>query len=57
MQHNQLEQIAHEVEILSSIRHPFIVRMQNSFQDSENVYIMLEYVSGGNYLDCSSYTE
>lgn len=47
MQHNQLEQIAHEVEILSSIQHPFIVRMQNSFQDSENVYIMLEYVSGG----------
>ena len=47
MQHNQLGQVTYEIEILLYIQHPFIVRMQESFQDSENVYIVLEYISGG----------
>lgn len=46
-QHNQLEQAGREIEILSHIQHPFIIRMHSSCQDAQNIYIVLEYVPGG----------
>lgn len=43
----QVEHILAESSILSSIRHPFIVNLLKSFQDDKKLYIILEYVIGG----------
>ena len=44
---NQVEHIKNEKNILLETNHPFIVEMKNCFQDEKYVYMLLEYVSGG----------
>ena len=44
---NQVEHIKNEKQILMEIEHPFIVEMITSFQDQKYVYMVLEYISGG----------
>jgi len=43
----QVEHINTERQILSSIRHPFIVNLYRSFQDDKNLFLIMEYVIGG----------
>lgn len=43
----QVEHIKAEKRILSSITHPFIVNLYVSFQDEKRVYMLMEYVIGG----------
>ncbi|KAG0190973.1 cAMP-dependent protein kinase [Apophysomyces sp. BC1034] len=43
----QVEHIKSEKEILASIRFPFVVDLFCSFQDGVNLYMLLEYVVGG----------
>eukprot|EP00128_Syssomonas_multiformis_P008097 Colp12_sorted_trinity150504_noHs@10681 len=43
----QVEHIQSEKSILSSINHPFIVNLFCTFQDDRNLYMLLEYVCGG----------
>jgi serine/threonine protein kinase len=43
----QVEHIKSEKEILSMISHPFIVNFYGTFQDSKRVYMIMEYVIGG----------
>ncbi|GLE01008.1 hypothetical protein PINS_up009821 [Pythium insidiosum] len=43
----QLHHIKCEVEILSKIEHPFIVDYLGHFQDEKRLYLVLEYVQGG----------
>eukprot|EP01135_Chromosphaera_perkinsii_P002559 Nk52_evm75s224 gene=Nk52_evmTU75s224 len=43
----QIEHILSEREILSMIDHPFIVNMKSAFQDIPNLYMVLEFVCGG----------
>jgi len=43
----QVEHIANEKDILLSVKHPFIVNMYASFQDTGHLYMLLEYVQGG----------
>ncbi|CAH0478130.1 unnamed protein product [Peronospora belbahrii] len=43
----QLHHIKCEVDILSRINHPFIVNYQGHFQDERRLYLVLEYVQGG----------
>eukprot|EP01012_Entosiphon_sulcatum_P052384 TRINITY_DN71_c0_g1_i1.p1 TRINITY_DN71_c0_g1~~TRINITY_DN71_c0_g1_i1.p1 ORF type:complete len:331 (+),score=89.92 TRINITY_DN71_c0_g1_i1:262-1254(+) len=43
----QVEHIMAERAILSEVKHPFIVNMMTSFQDEKRLYIVLEYVCGG----------
>uniref|UniRef100_A0A7S4L655 cAMP-dependent protein kinase n=1 Tax=Paramoeba aestuarina TaxID=180227 RepID=A0A7S4L655_9EUKA len=43
----QVEHIANEKNILMSVKHPFIVNMYASFQDAGHLYMLLEYVQGG----------
>jgi len=43
----QVDHILAEATILSSIRHPFIVNLLKTFQDEKRLYIILEYVVGG----------
>ncbi|CAF1034956.1 unnamed protein product [Brachionus calyciflorus] len=43
----QVEHTLNEKKILSSIDFPFIVKLAYSFKDTTNLYMVLEYVSGG----------
>ena len=44
---NSVDSIINERKLLSDLRHPFIVNMHFAFQDKENVYIIMDYFSGG----------
>ena len=39
--------ILFERELLSRLTHPFIVNMHYSFQDKDNLYLIIDYLSGG----------
>ena len=39
--------IKYERELLARMKHPFIVNMYYSFQDDDNLYIVLDYLQGG----------
>ena len=39
--------ILYERELLSRLTHPFIVNMHYSFQDKDNLYLVVDYLSGG----------
>ena len=39
--------IKYERELLSRLKHPFIVNMYYSFQDYENLYLVMDYLTGG----------
>jgi len=43
----QVEHIRAEKSILSHIAHPFIVNLYAAFQDQANLYMLMEYVIGG----------
>jgi len=43
----QVEHVLSEKKILAFMDHPFIVRMPAAFQDSNNLYMVLELVIGG----------
>ncbi|KAI8069786.1 camp-dependent protein kinase 6 [Gilbertella persicaria] len=43
----QVEHTNNERAILSSIQHPFIVNLWGSFQDSANLYMVMDFVPGG----------
>jgi serine/threonine protein kinase len=42
-----IESILNEKTLLSKLINPFIINMKCSFQDVENLYIALDYMSGG----------
>ncbi|CAN6604942.1 serine/threonine-protein kinase Ypk3p [Trichomonascus vanleenenianus] len=43
----KIEQTKTEKTILESVRHPYIVRLFYALQDSEKLYLILEYAQGG----------
>jgi len=43
----QVEHIKSEKSILSQINHPFIVVLYASFQDDNNLFMLMEYIIGG----------
>jgi hypothetical protein len=43
----QVEHTINEKHILTMLDHPFLVGMLGTFQDSNNLYLVLEYVQGG----------
>ncbi|XP_065903734.1 cAMP-dependent protein kinase catalytic subunit beta-like isoform X2 [Dysidea avara] len=43
----QTEHTLYEKKILHSINFPFVVNMQFAFKDNSNLYMVLEYVAGG----------
>ncbi|KRX02976.1 Protein kinase-like domain [Pseudocohnilembus persalinus] len=43
----QVENVISERNILVKVRHPFIIRLQQSFQNKEKLYFILEYCPGG----------
>ncbi|KAL4492097.1 hypothetical protein ABPG73_003045 [Tetrahymena malaccensis] len=43
----QVEHIKSEKKILSQIKHPFLVELKGTFQDEIYIYMLFEFVSGG----------
>jgi serine/threonine protein kinase len=43
----QIEHIQHERALIELVQHPNVVQFYGSFQDSCNVYMMMEYIPGG----------
>ena len=43
-----LDSIISENNILKKIRHPFIANLYYSFQDRENIFLIIDYLPGGN---------
>lgn len=43
----QVEHTVNEKNILEKLHHPFLISMLGSFQDCVNLYMVLDYVSGG----------
>lgn len=43
----QVEHTNNERSLLASVDHPFLVRMVCTFQDERHLYIILDYISGG----------
>jgi len=43
----QVDHVKNEITILNSVDHPFIVSMNGMAQDSQYLYICIEYVQGG----------
>jgi serine/threonine protein kinase len=39
--------IRYEKELLSKMNHPFIVNMNYAFQDTENLYLVMDLLTGG----------
>lgn len=45
-----MKQVMHtryEQAMLSSVQHPFIINLWGSFQDSTNLYMVMDFVPGG----------
>jgi len=45
--HHQVEGVIREKNIMSSIDHPFVVNLINTFQDDRHLYMLIELVQGG----------
>jgi len=45
----QVDHVKTEKKILEEITHPFIVNLLGAFQDDKNLYLLLEYVIGGEF--------
>lgn len=45
----QVEHVKTEKRILQEISHPFIVNLMGAFQDPLNLYLMMEYIIGGEF--------
>ena len=44
-----MEHLQSELGLLLSVDHPFIIQMRGSFQDKMCVYLVMEYVPGGEF--------
>ena len=43
-------EIAHtnaELKILTQLNHPFLVKLHGAFQNADNLYLVLDFVGGG----------
>jgi serum/glucocorticoid-regulated kinase 2 len=44
---NSVNSIINERKLLAHLRHPFIINMHYAFQDKENLFIVMDYLPGG----------
>ena len=45
---NSLQVIYNEIEIQSRIIHPNIIRLYNTYENNKEIYLIMEYIKGGN---------
>jgi protein kinase A len=43
----QVEHTNNEMSMLESVQHPFIINLWGSFQDTSNLYMVMDFVPGG----------
>lgn len=48
----QIVQLRNEIEIMTELDHPNILRIQEFFETGEHIYIILELCNGGDLLSC-----
>ena len=44
----ELNQVEKEIKLLENLRHPHVITYFNSFKENGNIYIIIEYINGGN---------
>ena len=42
-----VDTVMNEMKLLSTLKHPFIVNMQYAFQERESLYIVTDFMPGG----------
>ena len=47
IQKNNIESVLNERIILSLLKHPFLINMKQAFQDKNNLYLVMDYLRGG----------
>ena len=47
---NQVTHVRAERDVLSSSNNPWIVQLKSSFQDSKHLYLVMEYLGGGDLM-------
>ena len=45
----QVEHVKTEKKLLETISHPFVVNLMGAFQDDKNLFLMMEYIIGGEF--------
>ncbi|KAK3436676.1 hypothetical protein EUGRSUZ_C01333 [Eucalyptus grandis] len=51
LKHRMVDQIKREISIMKIVRHPYIVRLHEVLASPTKIYIILEFVSGGELYD------
>ena len=52
-----MKELRNEIEVLRSIDHPNVVRILETFEDRKNMFLIMEYCSGGDLWSRFPYTE
>lgn len=47
LNHQQVDGVMREKEVMTNIDHPFIIKLVSTFQDKRNLYMLLQLVQGG----------
>ena len=47
LNHQQVDGVIREKEVMTNIDHPFIIKLVSTFQDKRNLYMLLQLVQGG----------
>lgn len=42
-----IHSVMNERKLLAELDHPFLINMNYAFQDKENLYLVMEYLNGG----------
>lgn len=48
---DELDAIKEEVSILTKLDHPNIVKYYETYEDEKNIYLVMEYIGGGELFD------
>ncbi|GMY17470.1 CBL-interacting serine/threonine-protein kinase 8 isoform X2 [Fagus crenata] len=51
IKHKMVEQIKREISIMKLVRHPYVVRLNEVLASRTKIYIILEYITGGELFD------
>ncbi|KAK4560017.1 hypothetical protein RGQ29_008990 [Quercus rubra] len=51
IKHKMIEQIKREISIMKLVRHPYVVRLHEVLASRTKIYIILEYITGGELFD------
>ncbi|KZV64012.1 kinase-like protein [Peniophora sp. CONT] len=45
--HRQIDHASNEVNVLLAVQHPFIIKLWGTFQDATNLFMVMDFVPGG----------